>query len=714
LIREDRLVVNPSKILVVSLIVFAAFTITLISPSASAQTGAKITGFEKTTLVEFTNNDTVEINTVRMWLGKDAGDFKSFKTEKGWTGTKTAQGLLVFTTAQPLGPGESVKFGIKTEVASPGINWRTVDTGGNEITTGKTTIDQSPPPVQETTTTPTEQTKTVSFDNAKFRIIPESPKNGDEIRIVGEGFPPNVSLDFFIDSEKLEDFQTDNSGGILGKAKIPITKESDRVELSLADSQGNKKTISIRIQHAENVIVEKAVHLTVTQATEIVGPGDTAKASGTAKPGSTVAITARDTSGTKIYEVAVPVDTQGNWSHEVIIPPDAPLGSRTVEFSNGQDVITKTMSISITKSIRLTPSAIKYNPGDTILVNGTAAAGKPVEVIIKDPIGKEIFSDILQIDESGAVAFDYPTQQSSTKGTYVIIASQEQETEILRVGLGVAPIEQIVAKFDKLNYATSDEAHLTIQGPAKATLLLSIIDPSDKEKFTDSITMGLDGRNDYYINLKDYKSGVYSAVLQYLGTETNVVFAVGLQRGSGEITMQATKQTYLLGDGILILGSSKPNMLLTLEMSSPAGKVIKHKDVFTDKEGKFKDETFRVPIDAEQGVWIVRASSGPNYAEAKIVVAGTVDQSFVIKVDKASYVAGDYMKISGTGGGKTQTASATITDPKDAKVTDLSTFSTSVGSFQLTWIVPTGLESGTYKVKATIGNDVAETTFTIQ
>ncbi len=72
------------------------------------------------------------------------------------------------------------------------------------------------------------------------------------------------------------------------------------------------------------------------------------------------------------------------------------------------------------------------------------------------------------------------------------------------------------------------------------------------------------------------------------------------------------------------------------------------------------------------------------------------------------------MKISGTGGGKTQTASATITDPKDAKVTDLSTFSTNVGSFQLTWIVPTGLEAGTYKVKATIGNDVAETTFTIQ
>ncbi|WP_268541306.1 biofilm-associated protein [Candidatus Nitrosotenuis cloacae] len=712
-IREDRSIVSPATFLIFSLVAFAAFTV-FIFPDALAQTGAKSTGFEKTTLIEFTNNDTVEINTVRMWLGKDAGDFKSFKTEKGWTGTKTAQGLLVFTTSQPLGPGESVKFGIKTEVASPGINWRTMDTSGNEITTGKTAINQEAPP-EQVPTPPPEQPKTANFENAKFRIIPESPKNGDEIRIIGEGFPPNITLDFFIDNEKLEDFQSDNSGGVLGKTKIPVTKESDRVDLSLADAQGNKKTISIRIQHAESVIAEKVVHLTVTQATEIVGPGDTARVSGTAKPGSTVAITARDTSGTKIYEVAVPVDSQGNWSHETVIPPDAPLGSRMVEFSNGQDVITKTLSISITKSIRLTPSAIKYNPGETILVNGTAAAGKPVEVIIKDPIGKEIFSDILQIDESGTVTFDYPTQQSSTKGTYVIIATQEQETEILRIGLGVAPIEQIVAKFDKLNYATSDEARLTIQGPAKSTILLSIIDPSDKEKFTDSITMGLDGRKDYYISLKDYKSGVYSAVLQYLGTETNVVFAVGLQRGSGEIAMQATKQTYLLGEGILVLGSSKPNVLLTLEMSDPAGKIIKHKDVFTDKEGKFKDETFRVPADAEQGIWIIRASSGPNYAEAKIVVAGTIDQSFVIKVDKSTpYSAGDYMKITGTGGGKTQTASATIMDPKDAKVTDLSTFSTNVGSFQITWIVPTGLESGTYKIKATIGNEVAEATFTIQ
>ena len=61
-----------------------------------------------------------------MWLGGDAS-FQSFKTETGWTGTKSPQGVLIFTTVEPLKPGEIVKFGVKTDIEKPGINWRVLD-----------------------------------------------------------------------------------------------------------------------------------------------------------------------------------------------------------------------------------------------------------------------------------------------------------------------------------------------------------------------------------------------------------------------------------------------------------------------------------------------------------------------------------------------------------------------------------------------------------
>jgi len=86
--------------------------------------------FEDTTIIEFENNDSVELETVRMWLGNDF-TFKSFKTEKNWTGQKTPQGVIIFTTNEPIQSGESVKFGIKTDKAEPKINWRIFDKNEN-------------------------------------------------------------------------------------------------------------------------------------------------------------------------------------------------------------------------------------------------------------------------------------------------------------------------------------------------------------------------------------------------------------------------------------------------------------------------------------------------------------------------------------------------------------------------------------------------------
>ena len=44
-------------------------------------------GLDSTSIVEFKNNmdNNFSIDSVKVWLGKD-DSFKSFKTEKGWTG----------------------------------------------------------------------------------------------------------------------------------------------------------------------------------------------------------------------------------------------------------------------------------------------------------------------------------------------------------------------------------------------------------------------------------------------------------------------------------------------------------------------------------------------------------------------------------------------------------------------------------------------------
>jgi hypothetical protein len=697
-------------------VILGIFAISIISASslASAETAAKSTAFEKTTLLEFTNNDSVPVQTIKMWLGKDSGTFKSFKAEKGWTGVKSPQEVLVFTSTEPLGPGESVKFGIKTEIESPGVNWKTSDTAGNELSIGKVTPGQKPaePPVTPTPETP----KPTNMDGASFKVIPESPKTGDSIRIVGDGFPKNTNLNFQINNESLEDFKTDESGHIIGTAKIPVTIQADRVDLSLADSQGNKKTISIRIAQAEQTPVNQNIKkLTVDNYVSIAEPGQKISASGTGKPGSSITITGKDLTGNKEYQAAVSVDTQGNWKHETVIPLDAPLGTRNVEFSDGIDTITKSLSISISKTIKISSSLTKYNPGEKFVFNGTANPGQSLQIVINDPIGKEIYSDIFDLGESGAVSFEYQTAATSTKGTYVIFATQGDETEIIRVGLGELPSPQIIAKLDKLNYASSETAKITIQGPAKSTVSILIIDPGDKVKMTESVVLGLDGSKVHDLVLNEYKSGVYTAVIKHPQSETSLSFSVGLQTTTGNIVIQTTKSEYLPGDNILVLGSTNPNAILTLEMSDPDGKIIKKKDIFSDKEGKFSEGTFRVPSDAKQGPWLIKAKSGAKFSDAKFTVSGTAEKTSTVKVDKTTpYRAGDFMTVSGVGWGKTQTAVIKILDSKNNQITELTMSTTKTGDFQTLWPVPHGMEPGKYTVKATVGGDTAEVTFDLQ
>ena len=89
---------------------------------------ATSTGFEDSTILELKNNreNTASIDTVRIWLSGD-NEFKSFKTENGWMGKNTPQGVIVLTSQTELSPGQSAQFGIKTIEKNPATKWEALD-----------------------------------------------------------------------------------------------------------------------------------------------------------------------------------------------------------------------------------------------------------------------------------------------------------------------------------------------------------------------------------------------------------------------------------------------------------------------------------------------------------------------------------------------------------------------------------------------------------
>ena len=547
-----------------------------------------------------------------------------------------------------------------------------------------------------------------------FRIIPENPKGGDDIRVIGDGFPPSTYLDFLVNDSKVQDFKTDNTGHLIGRAKIPITLESGRIDLTLTDNQGHKKAVSIRISESQP-IVQSTKRLTINQVTGLAEPGQTVSVNGTGKPDSSIKITVKNPLGVKMFETVVKADTSGLWSYQTTIPLDAPLGSRQVEISDGVDTITKTISVSVSNTIKISASSFTYAPGEKLVFNGTAQSEKTVQVTINDPIGKEVFSEIITPDDSGSFNFEYETTQSSPKGTYVLFATQGEANFVLRVGLGGMPTPQIIVKIDKLNYQSDDKVKLTIQGAPKSSASVLIIDPTDKVKTTETVTMGLDGANTREISLSGFKSGIYTIVVKQPQSQTKVTFSVGLQTVSGTIKAQTTKTAYLPGEGILVLGTTDPNTILNLELKDPDGDITKRRDIFSDKTGKFSDGTFRVPTDAKQGNWILKVKSGVKFIDAGFTVSGTKDKTFTIKLDKTeAYHVGDNISITGNGADKSNTILIQILDSKNVKIEELQTRSTNEGSFNTLWTIPTDKQSGKYTIKVVSGQVNAEISFNIQ
>ena len=110
---NDMKVYKLSGIFASVLLIFSIFTLLSISEvNAEDAISVSAEGYQNTIIIEFENESASKIKTIRMWLGGDA-TFKSFKVESDWGYTPDSK-LVVFTAANTLNSGESIKFGLIT------------------------------------------------------------------------------------------------------------------------------------------------------------------------------------------------------------------------------------------------------------------------------------------------------------------------------------------------------------------------------------------------------------------------------------------------------------------------------------------------------------------------------------------------------------------------------------------------------------------------
>ena len=680
-----------SLMLISSIILFSS-----LESSFGDEVIATSIGFEDSVILELKNSrgNTASIDTVRIWLGEN-NEFKSFKTEQGWMGKNTPQGVIIFTSENETIPGEKVKFGIKTIKQNPMINWKAIDKEGDVIKSGitKTTITEL-----DINKSELNKPKIIAIkDDSRFRLIPEQPNADSDFRLIGENFVPKQNVDFYIQDELIETIRIDNDGKILFTGKIPSTIKNDRTDFVIQDLTGNEKTLSLRIQDSENRKIAQIVKLSIGNTPKDVKLGEAVIFTGMGTPNSTITISSKNNAGDIDHIETIQIGTDGKWNYEHLFSPDLEVGDMSIEIDDGKSRILRNFSVISPTLINILSEKTMYEPGETVSFNGVAIANKEISVILEDSIGVQVYSRSFSVGDLGNLSFEINISRDSVEGTYVLHLYQGDEEGITTFGVGQEPESILILKPTKINFSISENVEILIQGASNAQVSMILVDSANREILSKSINLGPNGRELYKISSGELSTGSYTISGQRGESSDEAIFSVGFTSGSGVISVLTTKSEYNPGDQILILGSTNTaNVLLEMKIINPNGEIIKKVDMFSDQSGVFKLDNFRIPMDGKIGNWKIDVKSGSNFDSLEFKVKDDSDE-FIILLEKTTFSANEIMFINGSGSSGT-TISLKIFNSNGDKIDELSFAGKENGEYSTIWQIPNDIISGEYEI----------------
>jgi len=713
---NDMKVYKLSGIFVSVLLIFSIFTLLSISEVNAEETiSVNAKGYQNTIIIEFENESTSKIKTIKMWLGGDA-TFKSFKVESDWGYTPDSK-LVVFTATNTLNPGESVKFGLITNEKVTGVNWKALDPNDNDIDKGKISIQvisETSSDILEEESKEVEQAKETGgelYGTKKF--IPEKIRLGSDIRLVGSEFGSEKNLKLYLDGIILKSVNTDKHGNFLTTISIPDTHNVGTSEFIIKDEFENIQTTSINVEESKNRFL-KTSEFEVNSIPAEIRYEETLTISGSAYPQSAIIIAFENNERVLEKTRVVSANANGEWVFEETIERTDDLGEKFVIFKNNQDKATKNLTIKSDYLIQISTSAVRYNAGEAVTITGTAEPNKGTTIWVKDQNKKIVQYDVFTSDVDGGLNYEFVLDDTFSSGTYTLLIKQDTGSDAALFCIDKYPTSVIVALMEKTNFELGSKAILSIVGPASSNLSITILDSNDNIEMTDSITSSSIGKNKYAIDLDGLDSGVYRAVVSSINIQDSVKFSIGLESASGAISLVSTKSNYSPGESIFVIGNTGNNARLMITLLDPSGNISAKTETFSDNSGSFSTSDIGIPPDGALGKWKITAHNRLDSNSVEINVSIPTGKSLTLQIEETQFVIGDTIIIKGVGQSDSNRLEIKITNESGEEVVSLHTPITSSGAFSLPWAVPTGFDTGIYTITVSDDENISSLEIFIQ
>ena len=518
-------------------------------------------------------------------------------------------------------------------------------------------------------------------------------------------FEPEQNLKIYLDNAILKSVNTDEQGNFLTTISIPDTQNAGRSEFIVKDESENIQTTIVDIGEAENRFL-KTTKFEISGIPAEVRFDETLTITGSAYPQSAVIIKFEDADRVLEKIRVVKANSNGEWTFEEMIDRNETIGEKYVIIKNNNDVTTKNLDIKSDYLVEISTSAIRYNQGETVIVTGNSEPNKNTTIWIKDKTGKIIHYNVFESKSNGELDYEFIVDDSFDIGTYTMIIKQESGgADASFFGIGKYPSPSIIGLMEKSNFALNSKAILTAVGPSSTKLSVKLLDSNDNIKITDSITTSSTGKSRYSMDLTDLSSGIYRAVIGALNVQDSVKFSIGLEPGSGDISLITTQENYIPGESIIVIGNTGSNARLMITLYAPSGSTINTTEIFSDGSGNFSTDEIGIPTTSEFGVWKLTAHSRLDSTTIDINVALPTQDTIKLDIDDTEFSINDIIMIKGSASSNSSHLEIDIINTNDEVVVSLQTPITGDDTFSLPWTIPADIPSGTYTITVTDGTN---------
>jgi hypothetical protein len=504
----------------------------------------------------------------------------------------------------------------------------------------------------------------------------------------------------YLDNTILKSVKTDEQGNFLTTISIPVTYKVGTSDFIIKDESENFQSTSIYIDEPKNRFL-KTEKFEVNNIPAEIGHDEILTISGYAHPHSAVILAFENKDRVLEKVRVVTTSANGEWIFEEVIGQTYDVGEKYVLLKNNQYKTTKNLTIKSGNLIEISVSALRYNPGETVSMTGNSEPNKSTKIWVKDQDKKIVRYDIITSDGSGNLNYEFVLDDIFSTGTYTVTVKQEDGSDATLFGISQYPSTSIIVLMDKTNFALYSKAILNIIGPPSSKLAITVLDSNDNVEMTDSITTSSIGKIKYSIDLANLSSGVYRAAVSATNIQDSVKFSVGLEPGSGAISLITTKDNYSPGESILVLGNTGNNARLTITLLDPSENISSQTEIFSDGSGNFSTEDIGIPSNGVLGNWKITAHSRLDSKSIDINVSVPTDKGITIQIEETEFSTGSTVIIKGIAVSDVSRLEIQIINQSDQVVASLETPITSDDTFFLPWTVPGGFDTGIYTITVT-------------